>query len=149
MQRGGIMASGASLMKSGEAGRGLRSRWYPETLVARICALRELRERVTFQKADAFDVIAAHARNSRAAFFIDPPYTAGGKNAGRRLYAHNEVDHGALFAAMAAVRGTVMMSYDNAREVRTLAARHDFRVAEVPMKNTHHEVVRELLVMKP
>ncbi|MGH9451243.1 MAG: DNA adenine methylase, partial [Terriglobia bacterium] len=32
VQRGGIMAPGASLMKEGENGRGLASRWYPETL---------------------------------------------------------------------------------------------------------------------
>src|SRR2546429_844914 len=36
VQRGGIMAPGASLMKAGENGRGLHSRWYPETLARRI-----------------------------------------------------------------------------------------------------------------
>ena len=36
MQRGGIMAAGAGLIKAGEAGKGLKSRWYPETLAKRI-----------------------------------------------------------------------------------------------------------------
>ena len=43
MQRGGIMAAGAGLVKAGEAGRGLHSRWYPETLGARIDALRAIK----------------------------------------------------------------------------------------------------------
>ena len=32
VQHGGILAPGASLMKEGENGRGVGSRWYPETL---------------------------------------------------------------------------------------------------------------------
>jgi len=46
MQRGGVMAPGAGLLKLGEDGRGLASRWYPETLVKRIKALRGIRGRV-------------------------------------------------------------------------------------------------------
>lgn len=149
MQRGGIMAAGAGLVKSGEAGRGLNSRWYPETLVKRIEVLRTLRERISFQRGDAFDTIDQFIANPDAFFFIDPPYTAGGKKAGKRLYAHNEIDHEALFALMAKARGSVMMTYDDATEVRGMAARHGFRVQMVPMKNTHHEILHELLVMKP
>ncbi len=149
MQRGGIMAAGAGLVKSGEAGRGLHSRWYPETLVQRIEFLRTMRERITFEKADAFDVVPRYAQDTNAFFFIDPPYTAGGKKAGKRLYTHNEVDHEGLFALMACVRGSVMMTYDDAPEVRSLAKQHGFRIEAVPMKNTHHELIRELLILKP
>ena len=53
MQRGGIMAAGAGLVKTGEAGRGLNSRWYPETLARRIEALQAMRDRITFEQADA------------------------------------------------------------------------------------------------
>lgn len=35
VQRGGIMAPGAGLVKNGEKGRGLGSRWYPDTLARR------------------------------------------------------------------------------------------------------------------
>ena len=35
-RRGGVIAPGASFIKDGENGRGLMSRWYPETLVARL-----------------------------------------------------------------------------------------------------------------
>lgn len=149
VQRGGIMAAGAGLVKTGEAGRGLNARWYPETLVKRIDALQAIRERITFEQADAFEVIRRYADDEKAFFFVDPPYTAGGKKAGKRLYTHNEIDHEGLFALMACVRGSVMLTYDDAPEVRSLAERHGFRVEPIPMKNTHHEVIRELLILKP
>lgn len=149
MQRGGIMAAGAGLVKAGEAGRGLHSRWYPETLAKRIEVLRTLRDRVTFKQGDALAVVQQFALDPNAFFFIDPPYTAGGKKAGKRLYTHNEIDHARLFSLMATVRGSVMMTYDDADEVRKLANQHGFRVLPVPMKNTHHEIIRELLILKP
>lgn len=149
MQRGGIMAAGAGLVKDGEAGKGLNSRWYPETLSQRILALRAIKSRVTFEEVDAFAAVKRYADDPDAFFFIDPPYTAGGKNAGKRLYTHNEIDHEGLFSFMASVRGSVMMTYDNAPEVRELAKRHGFRVEQVPMKNTHHAVLSELLILKP
>ena len=149
MQRGGIMAAGAGLIKTGEAGRGLNSRWYPETLARRIESLQTLRDRITFEQADAFEVVRRYADKANAFFFVDPPYTAGGKKAGARLYTHNEIDHEGLFALMASVRGSVMLTYDDAPEVRMMAERHGFRIEQVPMKNTHHEVMRELLIMKP
>lgn len=149
MQRGGIMAAGAGLIKSGEAGRGLHSRWYPETLVKRIEALRTLREKITFNHGDAFAAVKRFANDPNAFFYIDPPYTAGGKQAGTRLYTHNDVDHEKLFTLMSTVRGSVMMSYDESPEVRKMARQYSFRVVPVPMKNTHHEIIRELLIMKP
>ncbi|MFL5345462.1 MAG: DNA adenine methylase [Hyalangium sp.] len=149
MQRGGIMAAGAGLVKAGEAGRGLKSRWYPATLVTRIKVLRALRERITFEQGDGFLAVRKFANDYNAFFFVDPPYTAGGKKAGKRLYTHNEIDHEELFALMAAVSGSVMLTYDDAPEVRRMAERHGFRVEPVPMKNTHHEIIRELLILKP
>lgn len=149
MQRGGIMAAGAGLVKSGEAGRGLHSRWYPETLAKRIEAIHGLKDRITFEHGDAFDMIRRFSQDAKAYFFIDPPYTAGGKKAGNRLYTHNEVDHESLFALLSKVRGSVMLTYDDAPEVRKLAKRYSFRIVEVPMKNTHHAIIRELLILKP
>jgi DNA adenine methylase len=149
MQRGGIMAAGAGLVKEGEAGRGLHSRWYPETLATRINVLQNFRERVTFEQVDAFNVIGRFVDDPNAYFFIDPPYTAGGKKAGNRLYTHNEVDHEGLFSLVAETRGAAMLTYDDTPEVRKLAKRHKFRIVEVPMKNTHHAIIRELLILKP
>jgi len=149
MRRGGVMAAGAGLIKAGEAGRGLKSRWYPETLVRRIEALRAMRDRITFEQSDAFEVVSRYADDADAFFFVDPPYTAGGKKAGARLYAHSEVDHERLFTLLASVRGSVMMTYDDTPEVRRMGEHHGFHIAPVPMKNTNHKVIRELLVLKP
>ena len=111
--------------------------------------MQTMRGRITFEHADAFDVVRRYADDADAFFFVDPPYTAGGKNAGKRLYTHNEIDHEGLFALMSSVRGSVMLTYDDALEVRVMADRHGFRVEPVPMKNTHHELIRELLILKP
>ena len=79
-------------------------------------------------------------------FFIDPPYTAAGKKAGSRLYTHNELNHEELFQASAAAVGDFLMTYDNADGVRALAERHDFSMLAIPMKNTHHAEMTELLI---
>jgi DNA adenine methylase len=79
-------------------------------------------------------------------FFIDPPYTAGGKRAGSRLYKHCEVDHERLFSECEKLMGDFLLTYDNADEVRALADRHGFDYRPVAMKNTHHAEMSELLI---
>jgi DNA adenine methylase len=97
-------------------------------------------------QGDAFEVIAEHRKNQDAVFFIDPPYTAGGKRAGSRLYTHSEIDHNRLFSLCESLHGDFLMTYDNADEVRALAERHGFETKTVPMKNTHHAEMAELLI---
>lgn len=146
VQHGGIMAPGASLMKEGENGRGIRSRWYPLTLVRRIRAIQHVKDRLSFYEGDGLDLIERHLERPDVCFFVDPPYTAGGARAGRRLYAHNELEHDRLFDLMAHVRGRFLMSYDDAPEVLDMALRRGFAVRRIPMKNTHHERKMELLI---
>jgi len=145
--RGGIMAPGASLMKGGENGRGVASRWYPETLINRIQILETLRTSIDFIEGDAFPLIRNYLHREDVVFFIDPPYTAGvGKRAGRRLYSYNELDHHALFCLLKEARGLVLMTYDDCAEVEALAHSHGFSFERIPMKNTHHEKKFELLI---
>ena len=66
-------------------------------------------------------MIPKFLRNKSAAFFVDPPYTAGGKSAGKRLYLHSAIDHQALFDLLEGTAGDVMLTYDDAKEVRDLA----------------------------
>ena len=146
---GGIMAPGASLIKHGENGKGLKSRWYAETLASRIIAIGRIRNRFTFVCGDGIEVMREYARRKQAVFFIDPPYTVGGvngKRAGTRLYAHHELDHERLFWTAERVAGDVLLTYDDAPDVRDLAARHSFEVECVAMKNTHHAKMMELLI---
>lgn len=144
-QRGGIMAPGAGLVKEGEAGRGLRSRWYPETLVKRFDTIRQFRDRITFMQGDAFDAIRS---NPGAAMFVDPPYTAAGKRAGSRLYTHTELDHRQLFDDVANYAGPALLTYDDSDEIRNMAVENGFQVGNVAMKSTHNVVMRELTIFK-
>ena len=45
---GGILAKGSGMIKTGENGRGLSSRWYPSTLIKRIADINRMRDRITF-----------------------------------------------------------------------------------------------------
>ena len=145
-QHGGILAEGAGVLKHGENGKGILSRWYPQTIAKRITNIELVASRLRFVQGDAFEVMAEHRKNRDAVFFIDPPYTAGGKRAGSRLYTHSEIDHEKLFTLCESLRGDFLMTYDNADEVRTLAERHGFETKAVPMKNTHHAEMAELLI---
>ncbi|MGH8246417.1 MAG: DNA adenine methylase, partial [Gammaproteobacteria bacterium] len=132
MQRGGILAPGASLMKDGENGRGLLSRWYPQTLERRILDIVAIKKRITFIQGDGIAYLRQHAKRRDMAFLIDPPYTV----AGRRLYAHSEIDHDELFAVTAKLQSDFLMTYDNCEPVRKLARKHGFDTQTVAMKNT-------------
>lgn len=143
---GGIMAPGAGFIRHGENGKGIASRWYPHTLAQRIRDIGRIRDRITFVQGDGLKVIYRYLEHPDAVFFIDPPYTAAGKKAGTRLYTHNELDHEALFKLAGQLRGDFLMTYDNAEGVRAMAARHGFDVVAIPMKNTHHAEMDELLI---
>ena len=146
ISRGGILAKGASIMKEGENGSGVSSRWYPRTLATRIRAIGSYTDRLDFFQGDGISLIDLSKDSQTTAFFIDPPYTAAGKRAGRRLYNHNQIDHKDLFERMDAVRGPFMMTYDQSGEIIQMAREHGFNLAKVPMKNTHHDRLYELLI---
>lgn len=142
VQHGGIMSPGASLMKEGENGKGVASRWYAATLANRIRDIAAHADKISFVRKDAFKVIRQNARAADVAFFVDPPYTI----AGRRLYAHSDIDHPRLFAWMAKVQGDFLMTYDDTEEVRAWASKHKFDTATVAMKSRQHTAKRELLI---
>lgn len=143
---GGILAAGSAPLKQGENGKGIASRWYAETLRRRILAIQALREHITFIEGDGLEIIRQNAQRRDAVFFIDPPYTAAGKRAGRRLYTHSELDHEELFRVTSAITGDFLMTYDDADGVRELAAIYNFDTEIVAMKNTHHAKMTELLI---
>jgi DNA adenine methylase len=145
---GGILAPGSGLIKQGEAGRGLASRWYPQTLARRIRQIAVLRDRISFIQGDGLDVTADYITRQDAVIFLDPPYTVRGrgKRAGKRLYTYCDLDHERLFDLAAQTQGDFLMTYDDAPEVRRLAYAHNFDVRAIPMKNTHHAKMNELLM---
>lgn len=145
---GGILAEGSGLLKNGENGKGIKSRWYPQTLAKRILNLNLVKERISFFNMDALEILPGYAENSRAIFFIDPPYTAGGKKAGKRLYRYCDLDHEQLFQIAESLQGDFLMTYDHAEEVRNLARKHGFQMCLIPMNNTHHAQIFELVIGK-
>ncbi len=140
------MAAGSSLIKAGENGKGIASRWYPQTLARRIRAIAGVKDRIRFLEGDGLQALREHAAQPDAVFFLDPPYTAAGKKAGTRLYKHNELDHEELFRLASRVAGDFLMTYDNAPGVVEMARRHGLDTEAIPMKNTHHAEMTELLV---
>jgi DNA adenine methylase len=143
---GGILAPGAGLVKYGENGKGIASRWYPQTLSRRIRDINSIRDRLSFIHGDAFQIISENNRGD-VTFFIDPPYTAGkGKRAGSRLYTHFEIDHENLFSLLEHTPADFLLTYDNDSYVKELSTRHGFEFAEIAMQNTHLTKMTELLI---
>jgi len=141
-----MLSEDDSVLKYCENSKGIKSRWYPATIARRIRAIASIHDRIEFLQGDGIEAIRSNARFAKTAMFIDPPYTAGGKKAGTRLYKHFELDHEQLFAEASKVKGDVLLTYDNAPEVAELAVRHEFDIRTVAMKNTHHAEMAELLI---
>ncbi len=146
VNRGGILAQGAGLVKLGENGKGLASRWYPGTLQKRILDILTIRDKISFIEGDGLEVVRQYVNHADAAFFIDPPYTAAGKKAGSRLYTHSTLNHDELFRAASTLAGDFLMTYDNTPEIEELAEWYGLDIAPVAMKNTHHAYMTELLI---
>lgn len=143
---GGILASGSGFINKGEAGKGVLSRWYPVTLAKRFKEIDLFHKRLEFRMGDAFNVINEHKEDINSVFFIDPPYTAGGKKAGKRLYKHFDLDHEHLFHLCSQLKGDFIMTYDNAPEVIELVNKYGFQAKPISMKNTHHASLTELVI---
>ena len=151
-RRGGILAKGAALTRTGENGKGLASRWYPNTIKQRLKAIAEYAGQIDFLAADGLTILERMLMEPiqpGLAVFVDPPYTAEGKRAGRRLYTHNYIDHARLFRILAQIAergGEVMATYDESPEILALIEQYGFHAVRVMMKNTHHDHISELVI---
>lgn len=139
---GGIITKGSGVIKNGENGKGIRSRWYPKTLRDRISAIGHVRDRMSFISGDAFSELENVCDIHNVYSFIDPPYTLAGK----RLYTHYDIDHDALFNVAARLKGKFMMTYDDTEEIRALASKYDLDFRTIPMKTTHHIQKNEIII---
>jgi len=139
---GGILAKGSGMIKNGENGKGLASRWYPKTLHDRIRAIDFVKKKINFITGDAFDVIEQNLNKTQAYFFIDPPYTVAGK----RLYTFFDVDHERLFSLVTQLNGKFLLTYDDTPEIRQLADKFNLQYRTIPMKTTHHLNKTEILI---
>ena len=150
-RRGGILADGASFNRSGENGKGVKSRWYPDTIVRRLEAVAERSGMIDFRETDGVGLLQqmlTSPTTTRAAIFADPPYTPGDKPSGRRLYNHDTIDHPRLFAILADSEAEFLMTYDESPEIMRLIRQRRFHVVRVEMKNTHHARRVELVITR-
>ena len=139
---GGIIAKGSGPLKSGENGKGIASRWYPDTLKRRIREIDTVKHKFTFEEQDAFNILEAYAGYTNFCFFIDPPYV----KAGKRLYTYFDIDHEKLFKAISKLQGNFLITYDDADEIRYLVSKFGFQFRKIPMKTTHHLEKNELII---
>lgn len=139
---GGIITKGSGLIKNGENGKGIKSRWYPKTLRDRIMAVGHVRNKMQFVTGDAFDELEKVKNEKDTYSFIDPPYTVAGK----RLYTHFDINHDTLFALTAQLKGKFMLTYDDTDEIRVLAEKYNLDFRTIPMKTTHHIQKNEIII---
>lgn len=146
VSHGGGLAQGTGILRNGENGKGILSRWYPNTLVTRIRVIRLMRHIISFVQDDALPFLsrAQSQGSSNWAFFIDPPYLV----AGSRLYDHSEVDHPQLFQLVSELPGQVLLTYDNDARVRDLARRFGMSTRKIAMQNKNHTEQKELLISR-
>lgn len=139
---GGIIAKGSGMLKNGENGKGIASRWYAKTLADRIRAINYIKHKILFLQTDALKIINENRENKNAYFFIDPPYTVAGK----RLYTYYEIDHEKLFYLVSKIQGKFMLTYDDTLEIRELASKYQLNFRTIPMKTTHHMEKNEIII---
>lgn len=139
---GGIIAKGSGMLKNGENGKGIASRWYAKTLADRIRAINYIKHKIQFLQTDAFKIIEQNSANRNTYFFIDPPYTIAGK----RLYTYFDIDHEQLFYLTSKIQGKFMLTYDDTEEIRALANKYQLAFRTIPMKTTHHLEKNEIII---
>lgn len=145
---GGLLTLGSALLREGENGRGIQSRWYPETLASRLDAIKTFQDRITFVEGDGVQLLESLSKAKQCFFFLDPPYTAGSISAGARMYDHHLIDHARLFSLAKRMAGEFLMSYDDTPEIRLMARAHGFQIRKVTMRTRHHVAAHELLVCR-
>jgi DNA adenine methylase len=143
VSRNGILAPGAGLLKQGESGKGLSSRWYPDTLANRIVDITEIKTKITFIQGDGVEFIEADRKSNRL-YFVDPPYM----NVGKRLYRHGDIDHRRLYEGLAALKGDFLLTYNFASEARHLAREFKFETRIIEMRCGQNKTKKELLIAR-
>lgn len=146
-RRGGILADSANLIRKGERGRGIKSRWYPDTIALRIALIYTHRKQFTFLHGDGIQAISkfSNLRNT-VRFFVDPPYPEMDCRRGNRLYTYNKLDHEKLFALLDSTNGDFLLTYNDSPQVRALTAKHKFALTLINMRGTHGLPRYEMLI---
>jgi len=149
ISRGGIMAPGAGVLNYGEAGKGIQSRWYPDTLAKRIEAIHAIRHKLKFVEDDGIKLLRKFSSTAQTAAFVDPPYVVGGRGAGLRLYRHHQVDYKELFKVIQDFCGPMIITYHRSEIVEREARNAGVDCHTVSMHTAHTISKRQLILYKP
>src|SRR5208283_3497095 len=101
--------------------------WSRDQIVANIRRVYAMRDRIKVVCGDALKEMRKYAADRTVGCFADPPYTADTRSKGYSLYLHHKLDHKNLFALLAQWRGSWLLTEDNSRMVRRLAACYRFK----------------------
>ena len=141
--------NGSLLERDPKALRSTR-RWRARTIAARVRAIHELQRRITILDGDGVQATRRLARRRGAALLLDPPYTNDATRVTRRLYQFTDVDHAALFEAVARpeTQAEFLNTAENGEIIRQLTSRHQLHAERILVKNGSHNVWEELLISK-
>jgi DNA adenine methylase len=148
ISRGGIIAPGAGWLKRGEDGKGIHSRWYPETLAQRIESIHGLRKKLTFVQGDGLQTLRDFSSTPNTVAFVDPPYVVNGRGAGLRLYRHHNVDCEKLFEIARSFSGPMVITYHRSEVVWRQATDAGIECHTVNMHTAHTVAKRQLILYK-
>jgi len=139
------LAESGGMLKNGENGGGVGSRWYPQTLGKRIREIVSLRDRIEVSSyTTGLRYMRSRENDDDTIFFIDPPYPEVGK----RLYRHSDVRAEQVFECAASLSGDFLLTYKNTEKIRALARKHDFESRPIRMWSGHNATQTELLIGK-
>lgn len=148
ISRGGIIAPGSGWLNYGEGGKGIHSRWYPETLAKRIESIYALRAKLTFIEGDGLQTLRQFSSTPQTVAFVDPPYVAKGRGAGLRLYSHHDVDFERLFEVARKFSGPMIITYHRSEIIQRKAIAAGIKCHTVNMHTAHTVSKRQLILYK-
>src|SRR5439155_20177231 len=115
----------------------------------RVRSTNALNDKVTFVQGDGLQLLGQFAKDPRAVAFVDPPYVVNGRGAGRRLYAHHNVDCEKLFKIIKNFRGPMIVTYHRSVIVQRLAKAAGLQYHTITVQTGQTRSKRELILYKP
>jgi DNA adenine methylase len=144
VKRNGILAAGAGILKEGEAGYGLKSRWYPGTLTKRMLKIIEFKGKISLEHGDGLQYLNKFGMKRNFIYFIDPPYNCVGK----RLYRHGQINDDNLFRILMRLQGDFLMTYNRTNEILKLAEKYGLQTQEIVMNGGLNHPKIELIISR-
>ena len=124
------------------------SHWCRDLVVANIRRVYAMRDRIEVVNGDALEEMRKYAADRTVGCFADPPYTADIRSRGHLMYRHPFLEHKKLFKLLAQWRGPWLLTEDNSRMVRHLAACYRFNIRRVRMMTSDNRRKTELVMWR-